>query len=34
MITLYVLHAEKYGNIFFKKVGLFLEKFFRSQMYF
>lgn len=27
MITLYVLHAENYGNIFFKKIGLFLKKF-------
>ena len=26
MITLYVLHAENYGNIFFKKMGLFLKK--------
>ncbi len=28
MITLYVLHAENYGNIFFKKMGSFLKKFF------
>jgi len=34
MITLYVLHAENYGNIFFKKIGLFLKKISCSQMYF
>lgn len=27
MITLYVLHAENYGNIFFKKMGSFLKNF-------
>ena len=34
MITLYVLHAENYGNIFFKKMGLFLKKNSCSQMHF
>lgn len=34
MITLYVLHAENYGNIFFKKIGLFLKKNSCSQMHF
>ena len=27
MITLYVLYAENYGNIFFKKMGSFLKNF-------